>query len=400
MNHYKYSAMKKDGTKIEGEFEALSKDAVMSMISSNGLYPLKIEEVIQSKNIEIKRKKKVTAKDLSVFCRQMYTMLNAGVPVTNAFGIIKDQISNASLRTAIEDIDSEVKRGEMISDAMKKHRDVFPNLLISMIESGEMSGNLDEMMDRLAVNFEKDSKINGKVKSAMIYPIALGIVAVVVVAAIMLFVLPTFIEMFEKNGQELPGITKALISVSEFLSNNIFIILAIIIGGSIWFSYFKKTEKGQYFVSNALLKMPIMGPLTQKIIVSRFTRTLSTLMASGVSLIHALPIVGSVVGNKVAEDAVQTIRERVSRGDGLSDPIKKIDIFPPMLSAMVRIGEESGSLDDILTKTADFYDDEVEEQIQIATSMIEPIMIVTMGLVIGFIIVAIMAAMFSSYSNY
>ncbi|MBD7911680.1 type II secretion system F family protein [Clostridium cibarium] len=398
MKRFKYKAMKSDGSKVEGEYESYSKDLVLSMITSNGYYPLRIEEIVESKKIEFKFRKKVKLKDLSVFCRQLYTMLDAGISITNALNILRNQLYNYSLKDAISQIEADVKKGEMLSDAMKKHGDIFPNLVTSMVESGEVSGNLDEMMLRLSVNYEKENRINKKVVSAMIYPIILSIVAVLAVMIIMIFVMPIFIQIFNDMDVKLPIVTKALLAVSGFLQRDIIFILLIImalIGG---FIYYKQTEKGMWFVSKAKLKMPIIGKLSKKIIVSRFTRTLSTLMASGVSLIQALPIVGAVLGNKVAGEAIATIRERVARGEGLSDPIKRIEIFPPMLSSMIKIGEEAGSLDDILNKTADFYDEEVEEAIQNVTALIEPLLIIVMGVVIGFIVAAIMLPIVDMYS--
>jgi type IV pilus assembly protein PilC len=398
VKRFKYRAMKSDGSKVEGEYESNSKDVVLSMITSNGYYPLRIEEVIESKKIEFKFKKRVKLKDLSIFCRQMYTMLEAGVSITNALNILRDQLENDRLREAVEAIEADVKKGEMFSEAMKKQEDVFPNLIISMVQSGEISGNLDEMMLRLSVNYEKENRINGKIISAMIYPIILSIVAVVAVTGIMIFVMPTFVEIFNDMDVKLPLVTRALLAISGFLNKYIILIILILIVAIFGFSVYKNTEKGMWFVSRAKIKLPIIGKLSKKIIVSRFTRTLSALMASGVSLIQALPIVGSVLGNKVAEEAVEKIRERVARGEGLSDPIRRIEIFPQMLSSMVKIGEESGSLDDILNKTADFYDEEVEQAIQTTTALIEPLLIIVMGVAVGFIVAAIMLPMFDMYT--
>ncbi len=399
MKKFKYRAMTKEGNKKEGTFEGGSRDDVINMITSSGYYPLMIEEITESKQIEIKLFQKVTTKDLAILCRQFYTMLDAGVTITNCLNILSNEIPNKKLRELLSIIEDDVKKGELLSESMAKHKKYFPQLLISMVESGEVSGNIDEMMLRMSVHFEKENKLNNKVKSAMTYPSILSIVAVAAVFFIMTFVMPTFVEMFEGEGISLPLITKMLLGTSKFLSNNLILILIFIAIIIVLFNIYKKSPNGIVNISKLKLKLPIIGDLNKKVIVSRFTRTLSTLLASGVSLVQALPTVAGVLENKIAEDAIMKIRDRVVRGDGLSSPIRENDIFPKMLSSMIKIGEESGSLEDILNKTADFYDDEVEQAIQTTTSMIEPLLIVVMGVVIGTIVVSIMLPMFNMYTN-
>lgn len=399
MKIFKYRAMKSDGTKVEGRFEANSKADVMNMITTSGYYPLMVEEVIESKQIEFKLFERVTTKDLAIFCRQFYTMLNAGVSITNAISILSNELPNKKLREILSEIEDDVKKGETLSESMARHKKYFPQLLISMVESGEISGNIDEMMLRMSVHFEKEYKLNNKVKSAMTYPSVLSVVAIGAVMFIMTFVMPTFVDMFEEEGITLPMITRAMLGASKFLSNNLIFILIFLAILVVVFNAYKNTTNGIVVMSKLKLKLPVLGTLNKKIIVSRFTRTLSTLLSAGVSLVHALPTVAGVLENKVAEDAILKIRERVVRGDGLSSPIRENDIFPKMLSSMIKIGEESGSLDDILNKTADFYDDEVEQAIQTATSLIEPLLIVVMGVVIGAMIISIMLPMFDMYSQ-
>ena len=400
MKKFKYKALKKDGIRFDGVFEGNSKEELLNMLKSKEYYPLKIEEVIESKNIEFKLlEKKVKSKDLAVFCRQFYTMLNSGLTILNCLNILANEIQNKALRDVLSKLEEDVKKGELLSESMGKHKDIFPKILISMVESGEASGNIDEMMLRMSIHFEKENKINNKVKGAMTYPIILAFVAIVAVAFIMLFVMPTFIDMFESEGVTLPLITKMLLGLSSFLSNNTILITLAIIGMVIAFNIYKKTDNGIESISKIKLEIPVLGTLNKKVIVSRFTRTLSTLLEAGVSIVQALPIVAGVLDNKVAEDAILKVREKVVKGEGLSGPIRENELFPKMLSSMIRIGEESGSLDDILNKTADFYDDEVEQAIQKATSLIEPIMIIIMGVVIGGIVLAIMIPMFNMYSE-
>lgn len=398
MAKFKYRAMGSEGNKITGDYEAASKDEVIAMITSNGYYPLMVQQIEESTKIELNLFAKVTTKDIAIFCRQLYTMLDAGVSINKALNIMSGQIENKLLKEAVKDIEERVKKGEMLSEAMKKHQEIFPKLLIAMVQSGEISGNLDTMMLRMSNHYEKDTKINNKIKSAMIYPAVLSFVAVVAIMFIMIYVMPTFIEMFESEGVNLPFTTKMLLGLSGFLSNNLLLILILTITIYVLFTYYKRTDQGIYTLSNLKLKLPVIGKLNKKIIVSRFTRTLSTLIASGVSLIHALPVVGEVLGNKVAEDALLKIKEEVVKGSGLSGPIRECGIFPEMLSSMVTIGEETGQLDEILNKTADFYDEEVEQAIIATTSLLEPILIVVMGVIIGFIVISVMLPMFDMYT--
>ena len=399
MSKFKYRAMNSTGEKINGDYEANSRDDVISMLSANGLYPLMVEEVIESTNIEISIFDKVKTKDISIFCRQFYTMLDAGVTMNNALNILSKQLTNKKLKLAITEIEDDVKKGEMLSASMKKYDDIFPQLLVSMVESGEISGKLDEVMLRMSIQYEKENKINNKLKSSMIYPSVLSVVAVASVIVIMTFVMPTFLEMFAETGTELPLITKVLISISSFMNKRWYIILLIVICFVVGFTYFKRTEFGQILLSKIKLKIPVVKNMNQMIIVSRFTRTLSTLLASGVSLTQSLDIIADIVGNKIAEEEVHNVRDRVFRGEGMYLPIKDSEVFPEMLASMVKIGEETGSLDGILEKTADFYDDELEQAIQTTVALVEPALIVVMGLVIGTIVLAIMIPMFTMYGN-
>ncbi|MDD5794427.1 type II secretion system F family protein [Clostridium sp. HCP1S3_B4] len=397
MNTYSYRAMKDDGKKLEGMYEANSRDEVVEMITANGFYPLKVEEVTKGKKTEIRLNNRVTTKDLAIFCRQLYTMLDAGVSITNSLNMLAMQLPSPRLRTILSEIEESVKKGEMLSVAMKRYKE-FPQLLISMVESGESTGNIDTMMLRMASHFEKETKTNNKVKSAMIYPICLAVVAVAAVMFILTFVMPTFAELFEENGADLPFITSAMIGASDFLKSYWFIIVAIIAIIVVAIKAYAETEDGKVRFSALALKFPIVANLNKKVIVARFTRTLATLLSAGISLVQALPIVSAVLGNKIAQQDLDRIRERVVRGDGLSAPIAESDIFPDMLASMVRIGEESGALDDILNKTADFYEEEVDQAITQTTELMQPIVIVIMGIVVGIMVMGIMLPMFDMYT--
>lgn len=399
MGKFKYRVMNSDGEKIEGSYEADSREEVIDYISSNGYYPLMVNEVVESTNIELKINKKVKLKDLSIFCRQFYTMLNAGVPILTCLDILSGQIENAKLKEATKGIQEEVEKGGVLSDAMKNHLDVFPELLVSLVASGEASGNLDAIMLRMATHYEKENKINNKVKSAMIYPMVLSFVAIGAVVFILTYVMPTFMGIFEESGTTLPWSTKLLLGLSTGIKNNwfmIMVILLLIITGT---NIYLKTDQGILISSKLKLKIPVIKKLNEMIIVSRFTRTLSTLIASGLPLIDSIEIVAGVAGNKIAEQALMKIKDKVMRGESLYSSMKESEVFPPMLYSMVKIGEDTGSLDDILNKTADFYDEELENTIQTSVALIEPLLILVMGLVIGFIVISIMLPMFDSYTK-
>ena len=399
MKKFKYRALKSDGNKFEGDYEAASEEEVIKMIASGGAYPLKVEEITDNLNFKSSMFEKVKTKDLAVFCRQFYSMIEAGLPIISALDILSNESSNGKLRRILGEIRDDVRKGENLSDSMKKYKDIFPKILISMVESGELSGNLDEMFLRMSVHFEKENKINNKVKSALTYPMVIGVVAILAVLLIMIFVMPIFIGMFEEQGVTLPLITRMLIGFSKFLTKNIIFVIIVLLGIIFAFKRYKNTENGILILSKLKLKIPIFKELNKKVIVSRFTRTLATLVSSGISLVKCLPIVASVLENKIAEDAIMNVRERVVKGEGLSGPIAEFEIFPKMLSSMIKIGEESGSLDNILNKTADFYEDEVEQTIQTVTSLLEPLMIVLMGLVVGVIVLSIIIPMFDMYGT-
>lgn len=399
MPNFKYKAMNKKGERLEGTYNAISRDEVIEMISSNNYYPLMVEEIREGTKIELRLFERVTTKDIAIFCRQFYTMLDAGVSINSAVHILAEQLTNRKLKDALGDMEDQVRKGQTLSESMRKHNKIFPDLLISMVETGEISGNLDSVLLRMSIHYEKENKINNKVKSAMIYPAVLSVVAIVVVTILLTFVMPTFIDMFTESGVELPLSTKILLGMSGGLQKHGLLILLAVVTIVILFRYYLKTDSGKLFSSRLKLKIPVIKKLNQKIIVSRFTRTLSTLLSSGVTLVQALEVVSDVVGNKVAEEALSRIREAVIKGEGLSTPISEDKLFPSMLASMVKIGEESGSLDDILNKTADFYDEELEVTVQTTTALLEPLLIVIMGVVMGFIIVSIMLPMFNMYSS-
>lgn len=399
MGRYKYRAMNSDNEKIEGKYEAKTKDEVVEFIASNGMYPLLVEEIVQSRDVKFGVNRKVKVKDIAIMSRQFYTMLEAGVPILECLNILSNQIENNKLRACITEIAADVNKGGVLSDCMKKHKKVFPPLFISLVASGEASGRLDTVMLRMANYYEKETKTANKVKSAMIYPCVLAFVAVVAVTFILVYVMPTFVEVFEGTGTQLPWNTRLLLWLSSAIQNNWIAILIVLGAGIFGGKYYFGTEQGKYTASRLQLKIPFIKKLNQMSIVSQFTRTMSTLIGSGIPLIDSIVIVTDVVKNKIAKDALMNVNERISRGEGLYYSIEETGIFPNMLCSMVRIGEETGALDSILNKTADFYDEELDSTIQSTVALMEPALIVVMGIVIGFMVISIMLPMFDMYSQ-
>jgi len=391
---YKYRAVADDGSIIEGIHEACNEYEVAKMLKSNHYMPIKIEETYNSstnRNISFKKIKK---KDLSVFCRQFYTMLNAGIPILKCLDILEKQCENKLLKKAIEEVYVNVQKGMTLSEAMKFNEKVFPNILINMTEAGEISGNLDIIMERMAFHYEKEIKIENKIKGAMIYPIILAIVTVVVVVFLLITVIPTFISMFENSGIDLPTPTRLLLNISNSITCFWYIYFISLIGIMLGINYCSKTDNGSMFFDILKIKIPYIKDICLKVATSRFTRTLSTLLASGIPFMQSIDIVSKVIGNKYISRKLEEIKEDMQKGISLSIAIKNIAIFPPMIDSMIKVGEESGSLYNALSKSADFYDEEIEAALQKMTEMIQPIMVIIMSLIVGFVVIAIAMPMF------
>lgn len=392
---YKYRALTAEGRSIEGTHEGESQREVINLLKEQNSIPIEITEASQSKDVgELAIFNKVKIKDIAIFCRQFYTMLNAGVTIVNALDILRVQTESKPLRKIINEVYEDVVVGASFTEAMKKHDSDFPELLLSMIEAGEISGNLDGIMDRMSTHYDNENKINKKIKGSMIYPSVLAVLSVAVVILMLTFVFPTFVEMFEDSDVPLPLPTLILMKMSNFIRGYWWLIISVF-GILVYVARrYIKTENGRYNIDEWILKLPVIGKSMKKIATSRFSRTISTLMYSGVPLIESLEIVGRVIGNKVIQTKLMTVKDEISRGTDLSEPMKQIREFPPMLTHMVEIGEQSGSIDEIMEKTADFYDEEVDAAIKAMTTMIEPIMIILMAVVIGGMVVAMVLPMF------
>ncbi|MBM7561519.1 type II secretion system F family protein [Fusibacter tunisiensis] len=402
VNVYKVKEVDLKGRVIEQVYRGETEHDIVQLIRSKGHKPVRIEaEVEKGQDIaEIKVfQPKVKVKDIALFCKQLYTMLDAGMPLITALDVLSIQAENKTLKAVIHDMATNVQKGEVLSTAMKRHRKVFPYLLISMVEAGELTGNLDSVLDRMSTHYTKENRINSKIKGALMYPAILSIIIVVVVVFLLTFVLPTFIGMFESSGTELPGVTRALLAISGALQNYWYIFLAVLIGAIVVLNRITATIGGKRFFDNLKLKIPVVGDSLKKIATSRFTRTLSTLLASGIPIIQALETSANVTNNQVVIDGIEEVNDGIKTGAVLSSLLKRVGVFPPMMISMVGVGEESGALEEMLEKTADYYDEELETATARMISVIEPVMIVVMAVVVGFIVISMILPMFDMYST-
>ncbi|NLK97133.1 MAG: type II secretion system F family protein [Epulopiscium sp.] len=395
MPQFKYQAISQTGKRLDGIQDANTESEVVALLKEKGYIPIKIFEQLDkdvSKNfLSFER---VKAKDLSNFCRQFYFIIHAGVTIASGLDILRKQIENKKLRGALEGIFKDVQKGQELSQSMKKYKDVFPQLLIHMIEVGEVSGNLDTIMDKMALHYEKESKIQDQIKSAMIYPVILGIASVLVVLFLLTFVMPSFVTMFESSGVELPGPTRALIRISNFVIRYWYMILVFILLAYSLLRIFSKSNRGRIVFDTIKMKIPIVNRAMEKIVSSRFSSTLSILLSSGISLIESIEIVSKVVRNKIVEDGLLLASEELRKGIDLAASLQRIHFFPPLVISTIRVGEYSGTLDEILEQLAHFYDMEVESAIKSLIAALEPLMIVVMAVLIGSIVIAMVLPMF------
>ncbi|MHC1695276.1 MAG: type II secretion system F family protein [Eubacteriales bacterium] len=394
---YVYKARDKYGKLISGEFEAAGKQNLIDRLRDEGLYLITGAE--KRKSIDITLSKKLTPKDLTVFCRQLSVMMSAGVTIVKALDILYKQTSKKTPKKIIRTIYEDVQRGELFSNALRRQKGIFPEIMLSMVDSGEASGTLDTVMAKLATYFENDLKIRNKIKTAMIYPTVLFVLMIAVVIIMMSFVLPAFTNMFEDAGAQLPQITKVMMSISGFMASYWYIVVLSMLLLVFSIRYYSKTEKGQLVSSKILLKLPVIGKTQMKISVARFCRNMSTLFESGTQVLTSLDIVSRIITNKVISEEVLNIREDVKRGMSISHSVSRSDMLPTMLASMVSIGEESGSLDKMLAHTADYYDNEVELSIQQMIGILEPAIIIIMAFLVGFIILSVMIPMMSIFET-
>ncbi len=395
MARFNYRAMDSNGKIKKGTVDANTEEAAKTKLRNEGL---SITEFGESKEISFGiGKKGVKNKDLSVFCKQFAAVLRAGVPIIQALDMMATSMENKVLKEAIEEAETHVQKGGTLADALKLNPKVFPEMLSNMVSAGESSGKLEICFERMADQFEKAGHIEGKIKSAMMYPIVILVVVAGVVTLMLTSVVPTFAEMFEEMGAKLPAATTMLVNASNFLTKRWYIVLLIAIIIIVAIKMFAKTDFGQQFNGNLALKMPIFGNLNVKTAAAQFSRTFATLLASGIPMVDAIEQTANVMKNKIVRDKLKDCKVQVMRGVPLSKPIKDMDIFPPMLPQMMHIGEETGNIEDMMEKVADFYEDEVDLATEALTSAMEPLIIVVMAVVVGAMVVAIYSPILSMY---
>lgn len=401
METYGYTAVDAKGKTIKGSIEAETRERAAERIKAEGNLPIKIQkQTIMTKDIDFAfLRKKPSARDLSVFCRQFVSIMEAGVPVISALEMLSEQTENTLLAQALADTQKDVEKGQTLTEAMQKHRKIFGTMLLTLVEAGEASGTLSTSFTRMAEQYEKDAHIQALIRKAMVYPIVVCIIAVCVVAFMLTFVIPTFEDMFADLGTELPALTKAVIAASAFLQSYWYLVLLGIMVVAVGVGYYRRTTSGQILFGRIEMKIPILKDLVVKTASARFSRTLSTLISSGLPLLESLDITANTMTNYHFQKAVYDIRDTVSMGTGLADPLLQANLFPPMVCHMVKIGEETGNLDGMLRKLADYYDDEVEIATQTLMAALEPLIIVLLAAIVGTIIMAIMLPMASMYDS-
>ena len=388
---FAYKAKDASGKLVDGQVEAADQNAAMARLRGQRLTVIEMTE----KAKKSKAKGKVDTKDIVIFSRQLSTLVSAGVPIVQGLNILEAQAENPAFKYVVSSLRADIESGLSIADAMRKHPNAFTELYVSMIKAGEVGGILDTILERLSAYLESSEVLKAKVKSAMMYPTVVGGAAFFITVFLIVFIIPVFKDIFSGFGAELPFPTRVIIGISDFLRHNALYLIAVVGGGVYGIKKYLKTEKGQEKLDDISLKLPVFGILLKKVAIAKFTRTLGTLIKSGVPILQGLETVAKTAGNKIIERAIYKSRDSIKEGGRIADPLKKANIFPPMVIQMISVGEETGGLDTMLNKIADFYDQEVDTAVKGLTSMIEPLIMVVMGAVIGAIVIAMFMPMFS-----
>ncbi len=393
---FNYKVVDRDGKNKKGTIEAPNRDGAEKKLKSDGYAIMSLTEQNNPFSGGL-IKKKVKSRDLGVFCKQFSAVIKAGVTIISALELMGDQIENPTLKRAVMDAKTYVEKGGTLADALRVNSDVFPPIMINMVAAGELSGNLEVCLDRLVEHFEKDNALSSKIKGAMVYPIVVFIVMIIVVIVVMVAVIPNFTSMFEDMGTQLPLATRMMVAASNFIIHKWYILVIVVAAIVVGCKAFKKSSVGEQFFSNIAIKAPVFGNLTIKSACSRFARTMSTLMASGISMIDAVEQVAKMMDNKIIRDGLMDAKTQVAKGIPLSKPLKDMEVLPPMLSAMTKIGEETGDIEEMLSKVADYYDEEVEAATNKLTAAMEPLIMVVLAGIVGMIVAAVYGPIMSMY---
>ena len=398
MPSFGYVAIDKSGVEVKGSIIAEDKEKVKRDVKAMGMIPLEIEEQsIWNQDLDLSFEKKPNARDLSVFCRQFVSMTKAGVSIIEAMKMLTEQTENKALRSAVEGVRVNLEKGESLASSMRAYPKIFPNLLVNMVAAGEASGSLDNAMERMSVQFEKTAKNQGLLKKAMIYPIIVGLVALGVIVVMLLIVIPSYAEMFETLETSLPAITVLVMAMSQFLQKNWLFMLLLVILAIVVIKAYLTTENGKHVWAEIQFRIPIVKNLVVKSASANMARTIGSLISTGIPLVEAVEIVAGTMDNVLIKDSLAVAKEQIMMGVPLSEPIKESGIFPPMVHHMMKIGEEAGTTEEMLTKLADYYDEEVELAVQSLMAAIEPLVIIVLAVIVGFLVLSVILPMMSMY---
>jgi len=393
---FEYEAIDKSGKKSRNKKEAINKESLIADLKKEGLYLLNLKE--QKKTWwqrELSVGTGIDYQEIVIFSRQLATLIRAGVPIIQAIQILSEQTTNKRFRQILISVGEGVNKGDLLSEALKQHRKVFQPIFIHMIRAGEESGTLDIVLERLAVFMEKDHNSREKVKSALTYPVTVSFIAILVTIFLLVKVVPVFVQMFADFGATLPLPTRIILAISNFLVVRWYILLLALILTFILFSFLKQQGKGRYYLDYFKLKLPVFGKLLQKEAMARFTRTFSTLVRSAVPILNSINMVSDIVGNEVVKERLLAAINSLRQGESLAEPLKKSWVFPPLVVHMIKVGEETGALDEMLDKIADFYETDVANMVDRLKALIEPLMIVFLAVIVGTIILAVIMPMFT-----
>lgn len=400
MTVYRYSGRTKTGSQKRGTIDATNKKVALEKLRAQGINARELEESKSILHKDLNIGGKVKHQDFVIYCRQYATLIRAGVSIVEATHILATQTKSKALKKALEQVEEDIRGGTAFSDAAAKHPKVFPLMFVNMMRSGEATGNIDETLERLAGTLEKQFKIKKKVQSALTYPIILSVLTIAVGMGLMIFAVPTFMTTFESMDLEMPLLTVIIVNISDWLIKYWYIVIGLVLLLVLLVRFFYKNNKHfHHNVNYALLRLPVFGSLLQKNVIARITRTLSSLFSSSVPILEALTMVEKVAGNPVVGNVLREARGNLEKGGTLSEPLEKSWLFPPLVTQMTSIGEKTGSLDYMLEKIADFYEDEVDRSVDTLKSLIEPLMILVLAAVVGLIVASIFLPMFKLYES-
>lgn len=400
MASFAYIAIDKMGKEKKGAVEAEDKGKALAAVKAQGLTPISVTpQSFLQKDINISISKGVTIREKSLFCRQFVSILRAGVTIIDALGMLAEQTENKGFASAIREVQVNIQKGETLGNSMRKLPEYFPPMLVNLVDAGEASGSLDVSLERMAIQFEKDAKLKGLIKKALVYPAVVCVVAVAVVILMLAYVVPTFMEMFADLDIEMPKLTVMVMAASDFVKSNLLWILIALVALVIGIKFFIQTKRGKAVFGYIGVKFPALANFTVKTSSSRLARTLSTLLYSGIPLVDALEITAHTMSNILFEEALMQAKEEVLKGVPLSEPLKNSGLFPPMVVHMVKIGEDTGDMEAMLEKMADYYDEEVELATQSLMAALEPMIIVVLAVIVGVLVGAVVAPMLSLYTG-